>query len=451
ILARLRPLRNYYRYVIVAVTFIMLGSLMIGPDVFTYTMVYMERNSTNPDSFRIYTDQEKNYLITAMAVGTLIGMYPFNWLFARYGARFTIIGAGVLCTASTFLMPICLDLSFATAIIARIAQGISYSADFGLVGLVVAKWSPISETALILAILSAFSFLKASVQLPLAAYMLQAYGWRSIYYAIGGIIAGATALWTLVYRDDPSSTPATPIEIERIERGKQITTGRVVVPYRRILLDYRIWALWAAAFADTTASIMLMVYSSKLFARIGYDPTGNAIATSLPGYAMIVGKISSGILSDRIKCLSETTKIRIFAFISLQLSALVLLASALTIEGNKSLQVALQVIFQFLVAANVGAFYKGGVLMSGPYAFFVIGNVQMFKSLSVLFEPLLFGWIVANNSLAEWKTFYYIHVALLTLGTLVYLPFVTVKNRYTIKEAEAASGESKDLSEHLRL
>lgn len=46
ILARVRSLRNYYRYVIVVVTFVMLGSLMIGPDVFTYTMVYMENNST---------------------------------------------------------------------------------------------------------------------------------------------------------------------------------------------------------------------------------------------------------------------------------------------------------------------------------------------------------------------------------------------------------------------
>ncbi|KAF8355207.1 hypothetical protein PRIPAC_96830 [Pristionchus pacificus] len=452
ILARVRSLRNYYRYVIVVVTFIMLGSLMIGPDVFTYTMVYMENNSTDGNSsFRIYNDVDKNWLITSMAVGTLIGMYPFNWLFSRYGAQFTIIGAGLLCTASTCLVPLSLDFSFPAAIIVRIIQGISYSADFGLVGLVVSNWSPIGETAIILALLSSFTFLKASVQLPLAAYMLGAYGWRSIYYAIGGIIAGSTALWAIVYRDDPRTSPATAIEVVHIQRGKEKKEGRVSVPYRRILSDYRIYALWAAALVDTAASIMLMTYSSKFFAKLGFDSTGTALATSLPGYAFIVGKILTGILSDAIKIVSETTKIRICTFISLQLSAFVLLAIALTIEGDKSIQVAFQVIFQFLIGANVGAFYKGGVLMSGPYAFFVIGNVQLFKSLSSLIEPLLFGWIVSNNELSEWQTFYYIHVGVLTLGTIIYIPFVTTKNRYMDDDKQQGSDDSEEASEHYKL
>ncbi|GMT06774.1 hypothetical protein PENTCL1PPCAC_28948 [Pristionchus entomophagus] len=452
ILTKIQALRHYYRYVIVVVTFIMLGSLMIGPDVFTYTMVYMENNGTDDNAFRIYSDEEKNYLITAMAVGTLIGMYPFNWLFSRFGARFLIIGAGILSTASTCLTPVCLDFSLATAIIIRIIQGISYSADFGLVGLVVTNWSPVAETAIILALLSSFTFLKASVQLPLAAYMLQAYGWRSIYYAIGGIIAGATVLWTLVYRDDPRSSPATAIEIVKIEREKERKEGRMVVPYKRILLDYRVYALWVAAFVDTTSSIMLMTYLSKFYARIGFDSTQNAIATSLPGYSFIIGKLITGVLSDSIKCISEPTKIRICTFISLQLSAFILLTIGLTIDGNKSMQVAFQVIFQFLIGANVGAFYKGGVLMSGPYAFFVIGNVQLFKSLSSLIEPLLFGWIVANNELTEWQTFFYVHVGLLTVGTIIYFPFVSTENRYMEKEGtEEGSDESPYPSEHSKL
>ncbi|GMT35603.1 hypothetical protein PFISCL1PPCAC_26900 [Pristionchus fissidentatus] len=444
-----RSLRNYYRYVIVVVTFVMLGSLMIGPDVFTYAMVYMENNTTDgEETFRTYNDVEKNYLITAMAVGTLIGMYPFNWLFSRYGARFVILGAGILSTLSTFLVPVCLDLSLAAAIIIRILQGISYSADFGLVGLVVTNWSPITETAIILALLSSFTFIKASVQLPLAAYMLKSYGWRSIYYAIGGIIAGSTILWTLVYRDDPRVSPANHREIERIERGKEKKNeGRVKVPYKRILLDHRVHALWAAAFVDTTASIMLSTYSAKFYSKIGFDSTGSAIATSLPGYSFLIGKILTGVLSDAIKSISETTKIRVFTFISLQLSAFVLLAIALTIQADRNLQVAFQVIFQFLIGANVGAFYKGGVLMSGPYAFFVIGNVQLFKSLSSLIEPLLFNWIVAKNEFSEWQTFFYIHVGLLTMGTIIYFPFVTTENQYTKCEDRDDSNESTNQSE----
>ncbi|GMR33837.1 hypothetical protein PMAYCL1PPCAC_04032, partial [Pristionchus mayeri] len=142
---------------------------------------------------------------------------------------------------------------------------------------------------------------------------------------------------------------------------------------------------------------------------------GNAIATSLQGYAMILGKIGSGILSDYIKSISYRNKIRMVTFVSLQLSAFVMIARALTIETTSILQVEFQEMCMLLVGANVGAFYKRGVLMSGPYAFSVIGNMQMFKSLSVLLEPLLFGWILANNELSEWQTFFYVHACLLTL------------------------------------
>lgn len=62
--------------------------------------------------------------------------------------------------------------------------------------------------------------------------MLEAYGWRSIYYAIGGIIAGSTALWAIAYRDDPRTSPATAIEVVHIQRGKEKKEGRVSVPYR---------------------------------------------------------------------------------------------------------------------------------------------------------------------------------------------------------------------------
>ena len=106
-----------------------------------------------------------------MAIGSLIGMYPQNSLMQKYGPRIVLTVASFLCAIVTAFMPWALDTNYHVALVFRILQGILYSADFGVVGYVVAKWSPIKEVGMSLAALSGFTAARAVIQLLLAGWV----------------------------------------------------------------------------------------------------------------------------------------------------------------------------------------------------------------------------------------------------------------------------------------
>ncbi|CAO4373341.1 unnamed protein product [Caenorhabditis nigoni] len=52
-----------------------------------------------------YSPTEKKYILWAVAFGTMIGTFPINFLYVRYGTRYPFFSAGVLSAATTALTP----------------------------------------------------------------------------------------------------------------------------------------------------------------------------------------------------------------------------------------------------------------------------------------------------------------------------------------------------------
>lgn len=119
----------------------------------------------------IYTLEEKSSLISAMAIGSLIGMYPQNTLMNKYGPRVVLTTASLLCAVVTVFLPWALDTNYHVALVFRILQGVLYSADFGVVGYVCSRWAPMSEVGISIAALSGFTAARAVIQLPLAGWV----------------------------------------------------------------------------------------------------------------------------------------------------------------------------------------------------------------------------------------------------------------------------------------
>jgi hypothetical protein len=54
----------------------------------------------------VYTSQQKAWLQWSVGIGSLVGTFPFSWLCTRYGARFVLLGAGLISAVSTALIPL---------------------------------------------------------------------------------------------------------------------------------------------------------------------------------------------------------------------------------------------------------------------------------------------------------------------------------------------------------
>lgn len=57
-----------------------------------------------------YTQTEKSTLIWAVAVGSIVGTFPFNYFYTQHGGRFVFLIAGLISIVSTALVPLAASL-----------------------------------------------------------------------------------------------------------------------------------------------------------------------------------------------------------------------------------------------------------------------------------------------------------------------------------------------------
>lgn len=121
----------------------------------------------------------------------------------------------------------------------------------------------------------------------------------------------------------------------------------------------------------------------------------------------------------------------------------------------------LNVLVVGFVGANVGAFYRGGAMISRhensrhifrQYAHFVIGQVQLFKSFSVLLIPPLYRLCVPNEEFHEYRFFFLVNVAFFTIGCVVFLIFASDKpEKFAIENTENSIDSEKTLPQSVKL
>uniref|UniRef100_A0A8R1DRQ9 MFS domain-containing protein n=1 Tax=Caenorhabditis japonica TaxID=281687 RepID=A0A8R1DRQ9_CAEJA len=362
-----------------------------------------------------------------MAIGSLIGMYPQNTLMNKYGPRVVLTTASLLCAVVTAFLPWALDTHYHVALVFRILQGILYSADFGVVGYVCSRWSPISEVGISLAALSGFTAARAVIQLPIAGWTTSNIGWRPIYYILSIILFITTTVWFFFYRDEPEDHHLmTHSELQHIANGTRKEKKPEKTPYREVLTEKSVWAVWFAGFADIFASFVFLVYGAQYYQYLGLDVQANAWLNSMKGYIFIGVRIFAGVASDRIRFLPEKTKLRLFNTISLQVPAFFLLLVVVLPKEYPYLHVICITFYQASFGFNCGGFYKGAALISRQLSYFVIGYIQLFKSLATLLEPVLFSLLVLPGSPdaeLSWTSYFIIHALTLTVANTVYVIF----------------------------
>lgn len=69
-----------------------------------------------------YSNRDKAMLMWSVAIGSMIGTFPFSLLYTRYGARYVLFAAGILSSLSTALIPMAAILGLPYFIALRFAQ-----------------------------------------------------------------------------------------------------------------------------------------------------------------------------------------------------------------------------------------------------------------------------------------------------------------------------------------
>lgn len=130
-----------------------------------------------------------------------------------------------------------------------------------------------------------------TVILPITAQALvSAFGWRTAYIALG---LGSVLLSLL----------ACGLLRERFRGTRQAHQSSGVpqgLALRVALRSYRLWAIWLVFILSSAATLSLGPHLPSLFADRGFDASMAAKSASMVGVGLLVGRLLTGLLIDRI-------------------------------------------------------------------------------------------------------------------------------------------------------
>uniref|UniRef100_A0A8R1DM24 MFS domain-containing protein n=1 Tax=Caenorhabditis japonica TaxID=281687 RepID=A0A8R1DM24_CAEJA len=234
---------NYFRVVIVLISFLCLVSVCSNYIIINFTFICMKDDMEGAvdvngtlKSIYDYTPTEKKYILWAVAFGTMVGTFPINVLYVQYGAKLPFFFAGVLSAVTTGLTP----------------------------------WAAASGSMWIFIALRFLQICDSSL------------GWKWSFYLHAAACLVVFGVWVLVYKDDPQlHKSVSGKELGRIQKNKSEAhighrdgkgKSKLVVPYRSIFLSPVVITVWLCAFTELSTLILIATYAPIYFRSVlGFD------------------------------------------------------------------------------------------------------------------------------------------------------------------------------------
>ncbi|VDM73043.1 unnamed protein product, partial [Strongylus vulgaris] len=181
-----------------------------------------------------------------------------------------------------------------------------------------------------------------------------------------------------VWVDNPSGHPfVARKEIQKITSGKPQLSEKVVHPVRRIMRSLVIWAVWIAVIGNFLVSQFTISYSPLYLSyTLGYPISIAGFLIMAPIGGLLIIKLFTGLASDKLTCISEVAKIRLFNSIALLGSGLFFILLTIICPTGDAFDVILIIIPVALLGFSSGGYAKCAVLVSRQHSPFVMSIVQ---------------------------------------------------------------------------
>ncbi|CUX09094.1 MFS transporter [Agrobacterium genomosp. 13] len=234
-----------------------------------------------PDVATTYgvTVPQAGYVITAYALGVVIGAPIIAVLAARMTRRALLLGLMGLFAAGNILSAIAPD--FLSFTILRFITGLPHGAYFGVAALVAASMAPIHKRARAVGRVMLGLTIATLLGTPLATFFGQLLSWRAAFMLVGGIALLTVALlWFFQPRD-------------RVEEGASV--WRELGAFRRV----QVWLTLAIASVGFGGMFSVFSYIAKTTTDVAMMPVSTvSMVLALFGIGMNVGNVVGSRLAD---------------------------------------------------------------------------------------------------------------------------------------------------------
>ncbi len=174
---------------------------------------------------------------------------PSGWVADRIGARITYAVAVVwwsLFTAATAAAS-----SFANMLGLRLALGIGEAGAYPCNAKVASLWFPRRERAVASSIFDSGSRVGSTLSLPIVAWLIGSYGWRTSFVVTGALGLVWLVLWLWLYRDPDRHPLVTPEQVAALRAeagGREAEAAGTHVPWASLFRYRTIWGMMIGFF-----------------------------------------------------------------------------------------------------------------------------------------------------------------------------------------------------------
>lgn len=170
---------------------------------------------------------------------------------------------------------------------------------------IVARWFPPGKRGPAQGLLNTAALVGGAIAPIAAAYIIDRYGWRTAFFAFGGLgIVWAAAFFSW-FRDDPAQHPAVnEAELQLITAGGAMTTGGSAhprVPWRLVLGSANVWLLGGVISCSAFVSYIYFTwYPTYLEKGRQVDPLHSGWLSGMVLAGGAIGSMMGGFLADWI-------------------------------------------------------------------------------------------------------------------------------------------------------
>lgn len=394
--------------------------------IIDYFVMFVARSSMSmcgPALMQEYgwTAIQFGWVSTAFFIGYAITMLPAGLLADRFGGGIVLVTGTLWWVVFTFLTPLgtTLGIMMLLRILVGVGQGLLVPANFSLA----ARWVPKSESGKATGLLQVGCPAGIAFAMVLAAWIIQSWGWKSVFY----IVSAPGLVWCLLWWWLGNSRPQmdnriTRQELEYIQAGQATADAAQSIQKEAagsnltkadILSTPSIWACALCYFCTNYLFFLFMTWLPTYFAMgRGIDLKQSAIYSMLPYLVAILAYPLGGLVTDAA-CR------RFGQNIGRKLSPVagLLLAGVFLILGTRanSLWSAATLISasNFFLCFTMAAHFSIPIIFSQKNTGMLVGLNGVFGTLAGILSPVLAGWVIDVSGQYEYALYLGASIAIL--------------------------------------
>ncbi len=392
-----------------------------------------------------WTATEFGWVSTAFFIGYAVTMLPAGALADRFGGGVILVTGTLWWAIFTFLTPFgtTLGLMMLVRILMGIGQGLLVPANFSLL----ANWVPKSESGKATGLLQIGCPAGIATSMMLAAWIIQMWGWRTVFYSFSLLGPLWCLLWWRLGKNKPELDPKiSPAELAYIKAGQVVkgnqsqgSASSTTLSKKDIFSTPSVWGCAMCYFCTNYLFFLFMTWLPTYFAMgRGIDLKQSAIYSMLPYLVAILAYPLGGLVADAAaKRFGENKGRKLCPIFGL------LLAGTFLILGTRATSLgtaaALISASNFFLCLTMASHFSISMVFSQKNTGIIVGLNGLFGTTAGILSPVCSGLIIDLSGKYEYALYLGATVAIIGAAFMLLTHIRPIEKRQPLHSASVSA------------